>query len=270
MRNLSLATLALACLLPAFASAQTDASAARAEALEASSVWRAENRLDLAEEALWAVLWFGQDPEILVELAEVAVGQRRPHAARWLVRDLDDTTRGYADLVGGLPPESKATGLQAAYALRADGATDEAEWALRSVRDSQAGLVELGYIASAQGRSVRAREFFQRAAEGEDEALATQAQAEIGVLPESLATDVYVQVAELRSAGETDRAQRMLRALLPFEERQRVALELGWTALVGGDAEAAREWLEKAAAGTDPLLAETAMAQLGSLAREPS
>ncbi|MCO4768504.1 MAG: hypothetical protein KDA24_00630 [Deltaproteobacteria bacterium] len=264
MRRGILAALVVALALPLGARAQSDT--ARAEALEASSVWRAENRLDLAEEALWAVWGLGQNDEIKVELGEVAVGQRRPHAARFLVDGVLEGTRGLADLVGGLPPASKANGLNAAMALRAEGKLDEAEWALRGVRDQQAAQLELGYIASAQGRSLRARDHFQRASEGADDAVSVLAYREIWVLPKTLAEGVFGQARDLRAAGDTAAAERLLRALLPFENRQRIALELGWTAVAAGDPEGADPWLTEAVAGEDATLAESARSQLAALA----
>ncbi len=242
-----------------------DPTLARAEAVESASIWRAENRLHLAEEALWLAQEIERTDELVVELAEVAVGQRRPHAARALVQGLPAGTPGLADLVGGLPPASKAQGLDAAMALRAAGKLDEAEWALRGLDANQRAQVEHAYIAAAQGRTDRAKVWFTRASTGADDALAVQAYREIWVLPKTMAADVLVEARDAREAGEPARAERLLRALLPIEDRQTVALELGWTAVAASDNETARRWLAEAAQGQDPGLAEAARAQLGTV-----
>ncbi len=266
MRLSLLPAVALVVLLPALVTAHESGSGgATADALNASSVWRAENRLDLAEEALWAALREGSDPRLWVELAEVAVGQRRPHAARSLLEEVPPETRGYADLVGGLPPTPTAEGLQEAYALRASGKWDEAEWALRAVVDGPDVFLELAYIAQAQGRVLRARRYFEMAADGADPALAAQAVAEAAVLPQSLATPVYERARDLRETGDTRKAEQLLRALLPFEDPQRVALELGWTAVVSGDQASAVAWLMDATSGGDESLATAAAEQLTAL-----
>lgn len=248
--------------------ARTDEEIRLAEAVEAASVWRAENRLLLAEEGLWKAYEIAPSPELRVELAEVAVGQRRPHAARALVADVPEGTRGLADLVGGLPPAPTAKGIDAAVRLRAAGELDEAEYALRGLGGIQRAQVEMGYIASAQKRSDRARAWFSRAAEGADDALAVLAHRELWVLPKTMASEVFAQAQELRTSGEIARANRLLRALLPFEDRQRVALELGWTALAGDDLPGARHWLAEAAGGRDDGLAQTALAQLEMISAE--
>jgi len=266
----------IACAAPAWADeapdADVQAAEARpetevrlAEAIEAASVWRAENRLLLAEEGLWKAYEIAPSPELRVELAEVAVGQRRPHAARALVAEVPEGTRGLADLVGGLPPAPNAKGIDAAVRLRAAGKLDEAEYALRGLDGIQRAQVERGYIAAAQKRSDRARSWFDKASKGSDDSLAVLAHRELWVLPKTMASGVFAEAQELRTNGEVARANRLLRALLPFQDRQRVALELGWTAMAGDDLPGARHWLAVAAAGRDDGLAETAIAQLEML-----
>lgn len=234
------------------------------EALAAATFWRDEGRWSLAEEALLAARGLAPSPAITLQLAEVAIGQERPHAARWILRDLD--TPEADALRAQLPEAPKQKGLAAAFELRKAGDPDAAEYVLnRGGARTGAALMEHAYIASAQGRVRRADAYLAQVAAGSDDTLAVQAYREREVLPRSMAAEVFAEALEARKSKQFDRAEQLLEALLPVEDPQRVNLELAWNAAAAGVTDVARERLALAAAGPDAALAETARTQLAAM-----
>lgn len=272
--------LALALLLAAPAVAQTDPSSseedtgpdALATARTAAEWWRSQGELPLAEEALEAALAAGGGADLRVQLAEVVIAQKRPHAARWILSRVETEDEALkeriASLTKELPKASRRRGLQAALQLRKDGRYDEAEWALRgtegSLSDQQRAL-ELGYLAVRQARVPRAKAFFAVAASGDDEALAEAAAKELAVQPMMVAPEQLELARSLRAEGKVAESEALLLALLPIEHPQLVALELAYTALAADQPAKGRVWLKRATDGPDEQVAQTAQAQYDSM-----
>ena len=245
---------------------------AAANAETAGTWWSGQGELALAEEAFEVALAHGAGPGVQIELARVVLAQERPHAARWILSrietDAPDLTRQIEELVGDLPRPPKKRGHATALTLREAGDYDAAEWALRGTEASlteQQRALELGYLAVRQARTPRGKAFFALAAQGDDEALAEVAAAELAVMPMMVAPEHLERARSLRVAGDFADSEALLRALLPVEHAQLVALELAYTALAADQPANGRVWLQRAMTGDDAEIAETARAQFESM-----
>ena len=255
---------------PAVEPTESAATAERNSRLRASAAaWRELGRWDLAEEALALLHAATASRDVEVDLAEVALEQARPLAARsWLaglagVNEPDVVARikALTDRLPPLPPRTSAAPFQ----LRKEGRFDEAEWAARHARSTPAQLdLELGYGALGQKRIGRARAAFAAAA-AQDDPVAAQATRELAVLPTQLAPEIFIEAAAARADGDFARSERLLLALFPLESEQRVALELAYSAIAEDKPAKARQWLDLAMAGPDPALADAARTQRESM-----
>lgn len=252
--------------------AADEAPDALANAREAAAWWRGQGALHLAEEALEVALANGGGADARIELAQVAIAQQRPHAARWILGRVEtddaDLAAQAKELTKSLPKASKRRGHQAALQLRSNGRFDEAEWALRATETSmteQQRALELGYLAVAQERIPRAKAFFALAASGDDAKIAEAAAKELGVQPLMVAPEQLETARALRASGDLADSEALLLALLPVEHAQLVALELAYTALAADQPAKGRVWLQRAMEGDDEQVAETARAQYESM-----
>ena len=254
--------------------ASVDAIASdRDAAMQAARWWRGQGALHLAEQAVEVALAAGGGPAVRIDLAEVAIAQRRPHGARWILSNIDtaddpELAERVKQLTESLPKAPKRRGLKAAYALRDAGEYDEAEWALRGTEGTvpeQQRALELGYLAVAQQRVPRAKAFFALAASGEDEAIAETAAKELAVQPMMVAAEQLDTARSLRVDGLYVEAEALLMALLPVESPQLVALELAYVSLEADQPAKGRVWLQRAMEGDDDAVAEAARTQYESM-----